>query len=259
MIFLETYLNTFSFIMGLMTLLWLVSLAIKDASIVDIFWGTGFAIAGWAYFLQTDGLPARKWIVAILVTLWGLRLSIHIFRRNHGKPEDFRYQNWRREHGPRWWWWSFFQVFALQGIILWIVSAPVLAAQMSSTPLNLFDALGVIAWLVGIIFEAGGDWQLSRFKADPSNKGKLMTTGLWSLTRHPNYFGDAVVWWGHYLIGAAAGSWWTIFSPLLMTFLLMRVSGVAMLEKTMQSRPGYEAYMRNTPAFFPKIFNRNMS
>lgn len=256
--FIEIYFLSLGIILGLMTLLWLLSLAIKDSSIVDIFWGTCFAIAGWVYFALADGLPARKWLIAILLTVWGLRLSIHIFRRNHGKPEDFRYQNWRNEHGSRWWWWSFFQVFALQGILLWIVSAPILAAQISESPLNWIDAVGIFVWLIGFIFEAGGDWQLARFKANPANKGKLMTTGLWSLTRHPNYFGDATVWWGHYLIGAAAGGWWTFFGPIVMTFLLMRVSGVAMLEKTMNAKPGYEAYMQNTPAFFPKIFNRTM-
>ncbi len=239
--------------LGMLTLLWLYSLRIRNASIVDIFWGTGFVILAWLYFSLSDSTP-RAGMVGLLVTLWGLRLSVHIFRRNHGQPEDFRYRAWREEHGARWWWWSWFQVFALQGVILWIVSIPLLVAMRDSTAgWTFFDGLGLIIWLTGFIFEAGGDWQLSQFKANPANKGKLLTTGFWALTRHPNYFGDAMVWWGFFLLSLPGGAW-TIFSPVLMTLLLMRVSGVAMLEKTMKIRPGYEEYMQNTPAFFPKIF-----
>lgn len=254
MFFSDVYLLALVLTLALMSLLWLFSLALKNASIVDIFWGTGFTILVWLYFALADGLPARKLLIATLTTLWGLRLSVHLFLRNRGQPEDFRYRAWREQFGPRWWWWSFFQVFALQGVILWMVSTPLLAAQTRPIPLNGLDALGVVVWLIGMVFEAGGDWQLARFKADPANQGKLMTTGLWALTRHPNYFGDAMIWWGHYLIAVAAGGWWTFFAPMLMTFLLWRVSGVVMLEKTMRSRPGYEAYMQNTPPFFPKIF-----
>lgn len=248
---LESALLTLLIILGLMTILWLYSLQIKNASIVDIFWGTGFVITTWLYFAFSEYTP-RNLLVATLVTIWGLRLSIHIFRRNHGQPEDFRYRAWREEHGARWTWWSWVQVFALQGIILWIVSLPLLAAMQRPANWTFFDGLGIMVWVIGVIFEAGGDYQLAKFKANPANKGKLLTTGLWSRTRHPNYFGDAVVWWGHFAF-ALPGGWWTIFSPALMTFLLMRVSGVAMLEKTMKVRPGYEAYMRDTPAFFPKI------
>ena len=242
-------------ILGLMTLLWLYSLRIKNASIVDIFWGTGFVIVAWLYFALADGLAIRNLLLAGLVTVWGLRLSVHIFRRNHGQPEDFRYQAWREEHGARWWWWSWVQVFALQGVILWVVSISLLAGMMSPR-WTFFDGIGIVLWIIGFIFEAGGDYQLARFKANPANKGKLLTTGLWALTRHPNYFGDAVVWWGHFSF-ALPGSAWTIFAPALMTFLLMRVSGVAMLEKSMKIRPGYEAYMRDTPAFFPKLVKSN--
>ena len=245
------------FTLALMTLLWLYSLRIKNASIVDIFWGTGFVINAWLYFALAEGFSQRNLLFAILVTIWGLRLSIYIFRRNHGKPEDFRYQAWREENGPRWWWWSWFQVFALQGVILWIVSFPLLAA-MKNGPANwtIFDGLGFLIWLIGFAFEAGGDYQLAQFKANPANKGKLLTTGFWALTRHPNYFGDATVWWGYFLFALPGGAW-TIFSPALMTFLLMRVSGVAMLEKTMKIKPGYETYMQNTPAFFPKLLKRD--
>ena len=252
--FIDIYSIALLVILGCMTILWLVSLWLKNSSIVDIFWGTGFVIANWIYFiLAPDGFPLRKWLIGILVTIWGLRLSFHILRRNWGKPEDFRYQVWRREAGTRWWWLSFFRVFLLQGILMWIISAPLLAAQRGVKPAHLipFDFLGIAIWGIGFFFEAVGDLQLARFKADPTNKGKVMDRGVWRFTRHPNYFGDSGQWWGYYLIAAFAGGGWTIFSPILMTLFLLRVSGVALLEKTMEKRPGYQEYIEKTSAFLP--------
>lgn len=254
MTFLPLWLSAGFTILILMTLLWLVSLAIKNSSIVDIFWGTGFVITYWvSTWINPAELSTRGLLLGVLVTLWGLRLSIYIFVRNHGQPEDFRYAAWRSEAGQSWWWRSFFKVFLLQGIILWIVATPLVAAQTAlSTPLKCTDFTGAALWLIGFIFEAGGDLQLSRFRSNPTNKGKLLTTGLWSLTRHPNYFGDAAQWWGFWLIAFAGGAWWTVFSPLLMTFLLMKVSGVAMLERTLtKTKPGYEEYIARTSEFFP--------
>lgn len=260
------FLFTGGMILGWMILLWLVSLALKNSSIVDIFWGAGFVLVAWLVkFLLKDtflGISAaqtalsasRGWLITGLVTLWGLRLSLHILLRNHGKPEDFRYAAWRLENGPRWWWVSFFKVFMLQGILLWIISAPLTAAQypfFGPFP-HIFDLLGGLLWLIGFTFEALGDWQLAQFKKNPANRGKLLTSGLWKYTRHPNYFGDAAQWWGFYLVALSTGAWWTIFSPILMTFLLMRVSGVTLLERTLQTRPGYEDYMAKTSAFFPR-------
>jgi steroid 5-alpha reductase family enzyme len=254
MSFIQIYGLTLLVILGCMTLLWLVSLRLKNSSIVDIFWGSGFVIANWVYFvLCPDGFPLRKWLVGVLVTVWGLRLTWYVLRRNRGKPEDFRYQTWRRERGPLWWWISLFQVFLLQGLIMWIISAPLLVAQRSAKPahLILFDFLGVAVWGIGFFFEVVGDLQLARFKADPANKGKVMQSGVWRYTRHPNYFGDSAQWWGFYLFAVFAGGWQTIFSPILMTLLLLRVSGVALLEKTMQQRPGYKEYIEKTSAFLP--------
>lgn len=254
MTFLPLWLSAGFTILILMTLLWLVSLAIKNSSIVDIFWGTGFVITYWvSTWINPAELSTRGLLLGVLVTLWGLRLSIYIFVRNHGQPEDFRYAAWRSEAGQSWWWRSFFKVFLLQGIILWIVATPLVAAQTAlSTPLKCTDFTGAALWLIGFIFEAGGDLQLSRFRSNPTNKVKLLTTGLWSLTRHPNYFGDAAQWWGFWLIAFASGAWWTVFSPLLMTFLLMKVSGVAMLERTLtKTKPGYEEYIARTSEFFP--------
>jgi len=253
--FMSIYMILGAIILGLMILLWLVSLALKNSSIVDIFWGTGFVVVVWAAFLLTPGgFETRKWLISILVTIWGLRLSLHILWRNWGKPEDFRYQVWRKEAGAAWWWRSFFKVFLLQGFLLWIISTPLLAAQISAQPDRLIwlDILAVPVWLVGFTFEAAGDWQLARFKANPANKGKVLQTGVWRYTRHPNYFGDATQWWAYYLIALAAGGWWTIFSPIIMTALLMRVSGVALLEKTLkEEKPGYKEYIETTSEFIP--------
>jgi len=239
--------------LGLMTVLWLVSLALRNSSIVDIFWGAGFVVLGWLYFLLApEGLPARKLLIGILVAIWGLRLSLYIFSRNRGKGEDFRYVAMRQAAGQRWWWQSYFQVFVLQGLLMWFISAPLLAAQFGATPsLTFLDGLGVIIWGVGFFFEAAGDWQLARFKADPANKGKVMNRGVWRYTRHPNYFGDAAQWWGFFLIALAAGGWMTILSPILMTLLLVRVSGKALLEKSMEKRPGYREYIESTSGFIP--------
>lgn len=255
MTFLNLWLNAGLIILGLMTALWLLSLALKDSSIVDIFWGSGFVITFWiTYAISGLTHPFSVTLLGILVSIWGLRLSIYIFMRNAGHGEDFRYAKWREENGRRWWWFSFFQVFLLQGFIMWIVFTPLAAAQFSSENLGVLSILGSVVWLVGFIFEAGGDWQLARFKANPANKGKLLTSGLWGLTRHPNYFGDAVQWWGFWLFALAIGGWWTIFSPIVMTFLLVKVSGVAMLERSLkESKPGYAEYLENVPAFVPRL------
>lgn len=254
--FWEIYISTGLVILGLVTILWLISLLVCDASIVDIFWGIGFVIACWIYFTgATDGYPARKWLLGMLVTVWGMRLSTHILIRNWGKGEDFRYARWRADAGGKWWWQSYFKVFLLQGFLLWLISAPLLAAQTSPHPARLtaLDYLGIAVWVIGFFFEAFGDWQLSRFKADPAHRDQLLTSGLWRYTRHPNYFGDAAQWWGYYLLALAAGGWGTIFSPLLMTFLLVRVSGAAMLERTLvETKPGYREYMQSTSAFVPR-------
>jgi steroid 5-alpha reductase family enzyme len=236
-----------------MVLLWLLSLLLKNSSIVDIFWGIGFVIVTWLAFSQGSGYIPRKQLVAVLVTMWGLRLALHVFFRNWNQGEDFRYAKWREENGARWWWVSFFQVFLLQGFLMWIISVPLIAAETSGFPVIVtpLDVIGVVVWMIGFLFEMFGDLQLMSFKQNPKNKGKLLTKGLWKYTRHPNYFGETVLWWGYYIIALACGGWWTIFSPITMTYLLLKVSGVAMLERTMKVKPGYEEYMRKTSAFFP--------
>lgn len=249
------FLTAGAVIFVLMLLLWLVSLLLKNSSIVDIFWGFGFVISAWVYyFLTPDGFMIRKLLVTGLATLWGLRLTIHVLTRNWGKPEDFRYQKWRKEHGRVWWIRSLFQVFILQGFLMWIISTPLLAAQYSGVPsrLTLFDYAGVVLWIIGFFFETVGDLQLSNFRNNLANKGHILNTGVWRLTRHPNYFGDSAQWWGYFLFALAAGGWWSLFSPVIMTLFLIKVSGVALLEKTLKdTKPGYREYMETTSAFIP--------
>lgn len=247
------FLYTGLIILVLMTLLWVLSLILKNSSIVDIFWGTGFVIIIWAAMLLTpEAASIRRNILAAMVTIWGFRLSIHVFVRNHGKPEDFRYQVWRKEAGKSWWWRSFFKVFFLQGFLMWIISTPLIAVHESTRPIFWLDYVSIFVWLVGFFFEAVGDAQLARFKSNPANKGKVLNTGVWRYSRHPNYFGDATQWWGFFLSSLAAGAWWTIFSPIIMTTLLLRVSGVTLLEKTLrEEKPGYKEYSETTSEFIP--------
>lgn len=242
-------------ILLMMTALWLISVRVQDASIVDSFWGPGFGVAALTYFIVGDGWLPRQIFITALALIWGGRLGWHIFRRNHGKGEDYRYQQFRQHYGPeRYWWVSFFQVFLLQGILMWIISAPLMMAHIHPQPeaFTWLDVLGGVFWLIGFSFEVIGDWQLAQFKANPANKGQVLQSGLWRYTRHPNYFGDACVWWGLWLIaGNASFGWLTVFAPALMTFLLMRVSGVSLLEQRMMQRPGYADYVARTSAFFP--------
>lgn len=236
-------------IAGLMIGTWIVSLAVADASIVDIVWGPGFVVVAWIAW-WVGPADDRSTLVAVLVTVWGVRLGAYLARRNLGKGEDYRYRAMRRRHGARFPLVSLVTVFALQGALMWIVSLPVQAA--AGVGLGWLDWVGVGVWTVGLAFEAIGDSQLARFKADPVNAGQVLDTGLWRYTRHPNYFGDFCVWWGIWMVAAAGGGWWTVVGPLVMSALLIRYSGAGLLEKTIgRRRPGYEDYVRRTNAFFP--------
>jgi len=242
-------------IMIMMTSLWVISVFIKNVSIVDLFWGLGFVVTGWFYYFHTEGLEPRKLVLMIMVTIWGLRLSGYLIWRNAGKGEDFRYRQFRKNYGEkRYWWISFFQTFLLQGVLMWLISVPLLGAQYQSgnSHLGVIDFAGIFLWIIGIAFESGGDFQLARFKADPSNKGKVLDSGFWKFSRHPNYFGDAAVWWGYGLLSIAAGSFLPALGSLLMTALIIKVSGVALLEKSLVSdKPGYREYVERTSAFIP--------
>jgi steroid 5-alpha reductase family enzyme len=235
------------------TLLWLVSLPLKNASIVDMWWGPAFVLASLVYGAARAGMDGRSVAVIGVVTLWAVRLAWHIGRRNVGHGEDPRYAAWRTQHGASWWWFSWVKVFLLQATVAWIVSWPIGAAMNGASHFpTAWDIIGVALALGGIAFEATADAQLRRFKRSAA-RGQVCDVGLWRYSRHPNYFGESVVWWGLFVVAAGAGGWGTIVSPLLMTWLLLRVSGVTLLEQGLtRSKPGYAAYVRRTSAFVPR-------
>jgi len=231
---------------------WLLSLPLRNVSIVDSMWSLMFLLAALAYVAGQASPAPRAWLVMGLVSVWSLRLAAYITWRNRGHGEDFRYQRIRAGNDPGFAFKSLYIVFGLQAGLAWVISLPLLAAINSTAQLGWLDLAGAALWLVGFVFEAGGDWQLARFKADPANRGKVLDTGLWRYTRHPNYFGDFCVWWGLFLVALAGGGWWSVAGPLLMSFLLLKVSGVVLLEKDIgERRPAYRDYVRRTNAFFP--------
>ncbi len=242
-------------ILVLVSLLWIWSVFIKNVSIVDLFWGFGFVLVNAFYVFMSDEVNPREILILCLVSIWGLRLTLYLAWRNIGKGEDFRYQEFRRHYGPkRYWWFSFFQTFLLQGVLIMIISLPLLGvtSSRSSGELTILDYLGIIVWLIGFTFEAGGDYQLARFKRDVANKGKVLNTGFWKYTRHPNYFGDSAVWWAYAIFSIAAESYWQIIGSIVMTLLIIKVSGVALLEKTLNdTKPQYREYIEKTNSFFP--------
>jgi len=253
--FIEIWISSFLFVMLFLTALWVVSVLIKNASIVDPFWGTGFIIITVFSLYQMNHFHPRVLLTTGLVSIWGLRLSIYLLLRNTGHGEDPRYQNFRKHFGEkRYWWFSFFQVFLLQGVLMSIVSLPLIGviATPEQPPLGYFDLLFTLVWLVGFTFETVGDYQLSRFKKNKDNIGKVMDVGLWHYTRHPNYFGNSVIWWSLGFFGIVFGNFFVVIGPLLMTFLLVKVSGVGLLEKTLKrTKPKYVDYVKNTSAFLP--------
>ena len=233
---------------------WVVSLMKRDVSIVDGLWAVMFLIAAVTYAATLEDPGPRAGIVLVLVGLWAVRLSGYITWRNWGEEEDFRYRRIRENNQPGFAFKSLYIVFGLQGLLAWVISLPLLAAIAGDAPLNLLDFAGIALWTVGMAFEAVGDLQLARFKADPANRGRVLDNGLWRYTRHPNYFGNACIWWGLYCMALAAGGWWSIVSPLLMTFLLLKISGVVLLEQDIaERRPAYREYQRRTNAFFPGL------
>jgi steroid 5-alpha reductase family enzyme len=239
----------------LVTILWIWSVYLKDVSIVDVFWGLGFVILNVFYIFNSGDLNSRKILLLVLVSVWGLRLSIYLAYRNIGKGEDFRYQEFRRKFGPkRYWWFSYFQAFLLQGALMILISSTLLGINFSSQPttLSTLDYLGIAIWLIGFTFEAGGDYQLMRFKKDRTNKGNVLTTGFWKYTRHPNYFGDAAVWWSYAVFCISAGAYWQVIGSIVMTLLIVNISGVALLEKSLkQSKSAYSDYIQKTNSFLP--------
>lgn len=242
-------------VVGMMLSGWVISLIYRNVTVVDSLWGLGFVLIAWLTLFLGDGFFGRGLLVALLVTLWGLRLSLHLSRRNWGKGEDPRYGEWREKSGDRFWLVSLFKIFLLQAVVLWGISLAPQWAQLQSRPAGwtLWDLLGVIVWTTGFLFEAVGDRQLARFKADPANKGRVMDRGLWAYSRHPNYFGECLIWWGIFLIALATpDSGWTVISPILITLVLLKMTGIPLTEKaSVRNRPGYADYIERTPAFIP--------
>ena len=235
------------------TALWGYSIRIQNSSIADVGWGPAILVIGLTYYLTGGGYPARAYLVLALVALWGLRLAGHLGMRNRLEGEDFRYVRWRDEYEDSWWWFSYVKVFLLQSVVAWVVSLPIYFAIVSLTPASLttLDIVGVIVVLVGLFFEAVGDEQLRRFRANRANKGKVLDSGLWNYTRHPNYFGEATVWWGFGIIGVATGGVPGLIGPAILTYLLIYVSGVTMMESFLIGKQGYAQYVGRTPAFVP--------
>ena len=249
---LASYLVGLGVLCAVAVLTWLVSIQRRNVAIVDSLWSVMFLVAAVVYASRAQLLGQRSILVLVLVGVWALRLSVYITWRNWGHGEDRRYQAIRARNQPNFEFKSLYLVFLLQAALAWIISLPVHAAITRGGDLTWLDLGGAAVWLLGVTFEAGGDWQLARFKADPANKGQVCDRGFWRYTRHPNYFGDFCVWWGLYLIALAAGAWWSVLGPLLMSTLLMRVSGVTLLEQDIgERRPRYADYIRRTNAFFP--------
>lgn len=241
-----------------MSVWYVLSLLLKDASIVDIAWGLGFVVLGWFLYFYT-GAPEAGFVVLLsLVTMWGLRLATHIFLRKKGAPEDWRYANWRKEWGKTYIWRSYLQIFVLQGVFMLIIGSPLIVAAANPTfDINVLTYIGVCIWVLGFLFESVGDYELTQFiaakkAAKRKPKKEIMDTGLWKYTRHPNYFGEVSQWWGIFLMVVSMNyGLFAIISPLAITYLLLKVSGITMLEKKYDDNPEFQAYKKRTSAFFP--------
>ncbi|MGE5104182.1 MAG: DUF1295 domain-containing protein [Betaproteobacteria bacterium] len=231
---------------------WAASVPKRDVSIVDTAWSFLVLVPALVVAARLPQTGPRAGVVLALAAVWALRLAGYIAWRHRGEPEDRRYQAIRRRHEPHFQWKSLYMVFGVQALLGWLVAAPLMAVVASPAPWNALDALGLALSAFGLLFETIADAQLARFRANPVNRGRVMDRGLWRYSRHPNYFGECCLWWGIWLVAAAAGAWWTVVSPLLMTVLLLKVSGVPLLEKDLgRHRPGYAEYVRRTPAFVP--------
>ena len=255
-----SYFVTLGIILFLYMNFWfVVSLLTKRNDVADVAWGLGFVLLAWASFFigETNGIIGI--IVTLLVTVWGLRLAWHVHSRNKGKAEDYRYLAWRKEWGKWFYPRSYAQVYMLQGALLFLIVLPVLVINKNfGGDLNILVMLGIAVWIVGFFFEVVGDWQLARFIKNEANKGKLMTRGLWRYTRHPNYFGEVTLWWGIWLVALSVPyGWLTIIGPLTITVLILKVSGIPMLEKKMAEHPDFAEYKKKTSVFIP-WFRKNV-
>jgi steroid 5-alpha reductase family enzyme len=240
-------------IMAYMAVWFCLGQALRRNDVADIAWGIGFIVTAVSAMVFTENVTPRGLLITCIVVLWGVRLSSHVFLRNLGKQEDPRYRKWRKDWGKHAVIRAFFQVFLLQGVLIIIISLPVtIVITAERSPLSLLDILGVCIWFVGFAFETVGDYQLMRYKRNPANQGKIMTQGLWRYTRHPNYFGEVALWWGVYLIAVSVPlGWATILGPITITCLILKVSGIPLLEERYKDNPEFQMYKRRTSAFFP--------
>jgi steroid 5-alpha reductase family enzyme len=232
-----------------------ISIIIKRNDVADFAWGLGFVALAWLSFI----LSPFSWLGIIsnlLITIWGLRLAFHIFQRLKNKPEDPRYANWRKTW-KHFYLQSFFQVFFIQGGLLYLISVSVIFINNQAiNTISYFSILGICIWILGFYFEAIADWQLKQFIRNPSNKGKIMQSGLWRYSRHPNYFGEVTMWWGIFIIAISNHGFWTIISPLTITVLILFVSGIPLLEKKYQGNLEFEKYKKTTSIFIPLPFKK---
>ncbi len=235
-----------------MNLWYIVSIVFHRGDVADTAWGLGFILLAWASYFLSPVANFRGLLLGLLITIWGLRLAIHVFTRNRKKKEDPRYNKWRNDWGKFYLLRSYFQIFILQGFFLYLIVFPVLFANQHATLFTGWDIAGTVIWITGFLFESIADAQLAKFIASKPPKGSIMQTGLWKYSRHPNYFGEVVQWWGIFVIALSVPQGWiTIFGPLTITCLILFVSGVPMLEKRHQGRPGYAEYKRKTSVFIP--------
>lgn len=248
-------LSNLSLVVVMMLAGWLVSLIKNDVTLVDSLWGLGFVLIAWNTLMLSGGYGPRRILLALMVTLWGFRLSLHLTWRNWGQGEDPRYGQWRAASGEQFWIVSLVKVFMLQAVFMWCIALSLQIGQISPEParLTILDTAGMLLWGIGFLFESVGDWQLAKFKADPESRGKVLDRGLWAYTRHPNYFGEVLIWWGLFLMTLSTPwGFWTVISPLIITVVLLKMTGIPITEKNIaRTRPGYAEYVRRTNAFFP--------
>lgn len=250
--FIELYVYAGATVLIVVSVLWMVSVAVRDASIIDVFWGLLFVAMAWALFgLQLDAATLKPFIFLFLVTVWGLRLAVHLSARNLGEGEDTRYKLWRHHGGENWWLKTYWRIYLFQGGLALVVATPVIAAFYGPDNLSILSWIGVIVWAAGLGMESTADIQLNRFRADPASEGKVMDVGLWQYSRHPNYFGDALMWWGLGLFTLSPVTWWSLIGPLAMTVIFLSLSNTVIERGLKKRRPDYEAYIERTSAFVP--------
>jgi len=254
--FFEAYGLTALVVLAIVSILWALSVPLRNASIIDMFWGPLFAAVAWSLVYASDELRTKPYLVTLLVSLWGLRLGFHLMARNLGEGEDKRYRAWRERGGPNWWLETYYRIFLLQGGIALLVTAPIVAAFVGPVGFGFVNLLGFGVWALGFVWELLADVQLTRFKADPDNRGRILDSGLWGLCRHPNYFGDALQWWGLALVAVSLTTWWALIGPAVMTAVFLGLSN-DVLERGMKKRhPAYASYVDTTPKFFPRPWPR---